>query len=158
MSNTNCQINWVTNTIATVIPKCPIGHCPRCNLHKPTPPPTPASLPIPPIEHSTNSSKSTHAQVTTNNGLQEYPPPTHHKHQIRGVGVPKNKPILSSPNSQARTRKIWTRVPTSSSNKPFVPYPTKTSRWVCKDLLLTQGYYKGNTKLYGYLNKIHYKP
>ena len=148
MSNTNCQINWVTNTIATVIPKCPTGHCPRCNLHKPTPSPTTASLPIPPIEHSTNSSKSTHAQVTTNNGLQNNPPYTSHKPQIPWVGVPKNKAVLSSSDSHAHTRKIWARVPTPSSTKPSLPFTTTTSRWVCKDLLLTQGYYKGNTQLW----------
>ena len=97
MSNTNCQIDWVTNSVATVIPKCLTGHCAHCNLHKLSPSLTTASKPIPPIKHSTNNSKNTHAQVTTNNGQQNNPPPTLHKRQIHlGMGAQKQSSSIFS--------------------------------------------------------------
>ena len=40
------------------------------------------------------------------------------------------------------------RVLTPSSTKSSPPSINTTPRWVCKDLLLTQGYYKGNAKLW----------
>ena len=40
------------------------------------------------------------------------------------------------------------RVPKPSSTTPLLPSITTTQRWVCKDLLLTQGYYKGNAQLW----------
>ena len=96
MSNTNCQIDWVTNSVTMVIPMCPTGHCSHCEPHSLTPPSMTSSKPIPQIEHPTNGSETTHTQVMTNNRQQLNHPPTQRQHQIRWKWVPKNKPILPS--------------------------------------------------------------
>ena len=105
---------------------------------------------MPQIEHPTNGSETTHAQVTTNNRQQHNHPPTHRKRQIQWMWVPKNQPVLPSPAShtQRQKRKIWKWVPKTLSTNPFLPSITTKQRWVCKDLLLAQGYYKGNAQLW----------
>ena len=94
MSSTNCQIEWVTNSVATIIPKCPIGHCAHCEPHSLPPSPTTTSQPILPIEHLTNSSETMHAQVTTNKRQQNNPPPTCHK-TPNSLGMGAQKPSSS---------------------------------------------------------------
>ena len=70
MSSTNCQIEWVTNLITVVIYIFPTRHCFHYESRNLTPPSMTASKPIPRIEHPTKGSKTTHAQVTTNNQQQ----------------------------------------------------------------------------------------
>lgn len=105
MSSTNCQIDWVTNSVAMVIPKCPIGHCSHCEPYILTLSSTIASNPLPQIKHTTNSSEITHAQVTTNKRQQHNHPLTHHKRQTQWMWVSKKKPILPSPASHTQCQK-----------------------------------------------------
>ena len=91
MSNTNCQIDRVTNSITRVIPKCPIGHCSHCDPHSLTPSSTTSSKPI--LESSillTILKPCTQKeQLTIGNNTTTHP-------LTARMWVPQNQPVLPS--------------------------------------------------------------
>ena len=131
MCATNCQLDWVTQTVNMVIPNCPKNtHCTHCS---PNYFPTSTSM-------GGSTTQLTPSQLTANI-----------THPLR---TSNNCPLQKHKNRSSTPKTLWKWVPKRRTSKPLRQTtgkpkgPKPHQQWVPRALLINQGYNEGSIQIW----------